>query len=65
MADACTCLDAVALHSGHCCMAELPDDWQPGDDHCHKADWDALCDRLSAERGDADRDPLPGQEALL
>ena len=23
----CTCIQSVALHSGHCCMAELPDDY--------------------------------------
>ena len=39
----CPCIHGAAtLHEGHCYLAELPDDWQLGDDHCHKAEWDAL-----------------------
>lgn len=48
---ACPCIHGAAtLHEGHCCPAELPDGWHIGDDHCHKAEWDAVRERERAAR---------------
>ena len=47
----CTCLDAVALHSGHCCARNIPADHQPGQPApCHEAEWAAQVEREATIR---------------
>lgn len=41
---ACTCINGVALHEGHCCLADLPADATMV--ACHPAEWTVLRDQL-------------------
>ena len=48
----CGCIvGPVALHSGHCCITAMPDDWRPGDGMpCHGAEWQAQIRRETLTR---------------